>query len=168
MTDFAQVEKYVQENKAEIINLLFDFSLHDTLLFWSTDIKLFALQNHEWNSVLSQFASLTGMRYETTTTIDEPKENEKHKNSFRDFLNTLFLKELTAVYLASTEIKSVICGICLTKGILSAEKAFDCAFLEESFQTQQWGMTEEISEKRQNIQNKLAEVENYVRNGSLS
>lgn len=168
MTDFSQIEEYVRKNKDEVVNILSDFVLNDTLLFWAKEKDLALRQNDLWSGVLNEFYNITKIHYKTTTSLKEPEENEKNKGIFCSFLKTLPIKKLTAVYLAATNVRSVITSVCLVEGCLSVSETFQCAYLEEIFQTEKWGMTDEISAQHEKIKKSLYEVEKYVRNGNVS
>lgn len=168
MTDFSQIEEYVRKNKEEVVKILSDFVLHDTLLFWAKENELALREKSLWSDVLNEFYHITKINYKTTNSLKEPEENEKNKGLFCHFLKTLPIKKLTAVYLAATNVRSVITAVCLAEGCLSASEAFQCAYLEEIFQTEKWGMTDEISAQHEKIKKSLYEAEQYVRNGNVS
>ena len=61
--------------------------------------------------------------------------------------------------------RSVNLGAALVEGKISADEAFEAAFLEELWQAEKWGKVPEAEDKRQKIKEELREISRFVRPG---
>ena len=133
MIDFIEAEKYMVDNKEVVIGTLADFCLTDTLLFWSDKADIKDLQKEQWQPVLNWLAQRLNLHFCTTEDFCLPQENEQNCEKFAAYLRTLSGKQLTALYLAATNIKSPLLAVMFLAGKLSASEVFDLAFLEELY-----------------------------------
>lgn len=168
MIDFNEAEKYVTQNKELIIGTLTDFCLTDTLLFWSDKTEVKDLQREQWQPVLNWLAQKLNLHFCTTEDFCLPQENEQNSEKFAAYLRTLSAKQLTALYLAATNMKSPLLAVMFLAGKLSASEVFDLAFLEELYQVRQWGEDAAAANLRQTIRNDLITIEEYIKNGKMS
>lgn len=168
MIDFVEAEKYVAQNKELIIGTLADFCLTDTLLFWSDKTEVKDLQREQWLPVLNWLAQKLNLHFCTTEDFCLPQENEQNSEKFAAYLRTLSTKQLTALYLAATNMKSPLLAVMFLAGKLSASEVFDLAFLEELYQVRQWGEDAAAANLRQAIRNDLNAIEEYIKNGKMS
>jgi ATP synthase F1 complex assembly factor 2 len=162
MIDFAAAEKYVSENRDFIETTLAEFVLTDTLLFWSDNQEVKALQKEQWQPILDRLAEQNNWHFCTTEDFCLPQENERTGEKFATYLKTLSLKKLTALYLAATNMKSPLLGVAMIENILSSSTAFDLAFLEELYQTKKWGEDAAASNLRRKIFEDLQAIEGYL------
>ena len=156
---FSDVEKYALQNKEEVISLLCEYVSTDTILFWNTDEKLDILQQQKWQPIIDFANREIGLNLQKTYNLFP--QNANHQN-LKKYIRTLYLNELTALYAASSELKSVLLAIAFIKGKISAEEAFQRAFLEEFYQNKQWGTDKEAEEKRQQIKQRMVAIEGYL------
>lgn len=167
MIDFSEAEKYAVQNKELIIATLTDFCLTDTLLFWSDKAEVKDLQKQQWQPVLNWLAQRLDFHFCTTEDFCLPQENEQNSEKFSAFLRGLSAKQLTALYLAATNMKSPLLATIFLTGKLSASEVFDLAFLEELYQVRQWGEDIEAADLRLAIKDDLQQIEEYIKNGAL-
>lgn len=159
---FRDAEQYVLQNKKEIISLLAEFVLTDTILFWSADEDIKLLQRKKWQPIIDFANNEIGLNLQKTYEITPSSENEFCREAFKNYTRTLYLNKLTALYLAATELKSVLLAVALIKGKISATEAFNRAFLEEFYQNERWGTDKEAENKREQIKEKMLKIEGYI------
>ena len=167
MINFAEAEKYVAQNKELVINTLAEFVLTDTLLFWSNKPELKTLQQKQWQPVLNWLAQKHNLHFCTPEDFCLPQENEQNSERFVLYLRSLALKQLTALYLAATNMKSPILAMIFLAGKLGTADVFDLAFLEELYQVRQWGEDEAAANLRRQIKDDLLSIEEYIKDGAL-
>ena len=159
---FRDAEQYILQNKKEIISLLAEFVLTDTILFWSADEDIKLLQREKWQPIIDFADKEIGINLQKTYEIIPPSENNHCREAFKNYLRTLYLNELTALYLAATELKSVLLAVALVKRKISATEVFEGAFLEEFYQNERWGTDKEAENKREQIKENLLKIEGYI------
>ena len=159
---FRDVEQYVLQNKDDVISLLAEYILTDTILFWSEEEDLKFLQRDKWQSIIDFAGKEIGINLQKTYEITPPSENNLCREAFKDYLRTLYLNELTALYLAATELKSVLLAVAFIKKEISATEAFYRAFLEEFYQNERWGTDKEAENKREQVKDRMLKIEEYL------
>ena len=70
--------------------------------------------------------------------------------------------ELGMLYRATTLAGSLVLGLAMVRGEMSAEAMFDAAFLDELWQTEKWGSDWEAEDRRSNIRAELAHAELFL------
>lgn len=159
---FRDVEQYVLQNKEKIVSLLAEYVLTDTILFWSDEKDLNFLQQEKWQPIIDFVNKEIGINLQKTYKITPPNENNLYQEAFKIYIRTLYLKELTALYLGATELKSVLLSIAFVKKKISATEAFNLSFLEEFFQNKSWGTDKEAENKKEQIKETILKIEEYL------
>ena len=162
MIDMAEAEQYVAENKAHVVQLLSEFTLTDVLLFWSSKPEIKALQQQQWQPVLTWLSHKWQIEPLTTESLTTP-DNAALKAKMTEYLKTLDNKVLTAIYLAATNMKSPLLAVALVEGQIDAETALAATYLEELYQNLQWGEDEEALHGREKVRANLRQIADYVR-----
>ncbi len=70
--------------------------------------------------------------------------------------------ELGMLYRATTLGGSLVLGLAMVRGEMSAEAMFEAAFLDELWQTEKWGSDGEAEDRRRNIRAELAQAESFL------
>ena len=70
--------------------------------------------------------------------------------------------ELGMLYRATTLGGSLILGLALTRGEMTAEAMFEAAFLDELWHTEKWGSDWEAEDRRANIRTELGQAESFL------
>lgn len=154
----------VGENRAEIIDKLVQFAMTDMLLFWGQDKDLVERQQKLWQPILQWAHKVMDIDLRTTCKIDVPEQDRKTGYRLRCFLETLSDKEILAFFKAALNMRSVLLAAALVKGEINAEQAFEAAYVEELWQSENWGVVEEAQEKRDELKQELIDIENFLKN----
>lgn len=161
---FDEAQKYISENREQVTDLLADFSQTDVLLFYCTQPEIRKLQEQKWPPILDLCNQNLNTVFKADESLNVLPENKKSAEIFKNELRTLSLKQLTALYLAATNLKSPLLGFAMLQQKMSAAEAFDLAYLEELCQNERWGEDAEAVEKRRKVFEVLQQIEDYIKN----
>lgn len=153
----------VAQNRDVIIDKLVEFSGTDMLMFWGENKDLIERQRKVWQPILDWAQETLEMEFKTTQGIEVPVQDEKTGMRMRQFLESLSNKELLAFFKAALDMRSVLLAAALVKGRLSAEQAFEAAFIEELWQSENWGVVEEAQQRRDELRDELEEIEKFLK-----
>lgn len=162
-TDLKAALADVAQNREAIIDKLVEFSGTDMLLFWGENKDLIERQKLVWQPILDWVQDTMSLELKTTQGIDVPQQDEKSGALVHQFLESLTDKELFAFFKAALDMRSVLLAAALVKGRLSAEQAFEAAFIEELWQSENWGVVEEAQERRDELKDELKEIEKFLK-----
>ncbi len=162
-TDLKAALKDVSQNRDAVIDKLVEFSGTDMLLFWGENKDLIERQQKLWQPILDWAQQTMDMELKTTSGIDVPEQDEETGARMRAFLNSLSDKELLAFFKAALDMRSVLLAAALVKGRLTAEQAFEAAFVEELWQSENWGVVEEAQQRRDELKAELVEIEKFLK-----
>lgn len=161
MTDISKSAEYICEHRGETINNLIKFLPTDTILFWSENTELNALQQKKWQPLLDILNKTYNLNLKFTTGLTADK-NESNCRVFKKMLENLSDKELTGCFLAALESKSSLLGYLLAKKKIDALEAYSAAFLEEIYQNKYWGVDEAAANKQQQVKSMLIQIEEFL------
>lgn len=149
-------------NREQIIEKLVLFSQTDMLLFWGENKDLMKREEKLWGPILRWADEEMNLPLKTTTTLDVPEQDGQNGAKMRHFLESLSDKELLAFFKAALDMRSVLLAAALVKKRLNAEQAFEAAFVEELWQSENWGVVEEAERKRNELKQELADIEKFL------
>lgn len=152
----------IGKSRKEVIDRLVVFSQTDLLLFWGHEKDLIERQEKIWGPILQWANNEINVKFEKTQGLDVP-ENKASGEKLKDYLNSFSDKELAAFYVAALNMKSVLLAIALVKKRLSADEAFNAAFLDELWQAESWGVEKEAEKRRVELKKELHEIEDFLK-----
>lgn len=155
--------KEIGKNREEVVNRLVRFALTDMLLFWGQNKDLVEKQEKIWGPLLEWASYELNTKFIKTQGLDVPEQEKTSGHRLKLFLESLSDKELAAFYVAALNMKSVLLAIALVKKRLSAEEAFNAAFLDELWQAESWGVEKEAEKRRSELKKELHEVEDFLK-----
>lgn len=158
-----KMEREIGEHRDEIVDKMVQFLLTDMMLFWGQEKDLIASQEKVWRPLLEWAQQALDAKLVTTNDLDVPKENLQSGYRLKLFLQDLSDKELVAFYVAALDMRSVLLAAALVKGRLSADEAFEAAFLEELWQAKNWGADDEAENRRAELKQELIEIEEFLK-----
>lgn len=163
ITKLKQISAEIAEHRDEVIDKLVQFSLTDMLLFWGQEKELIQRQEEQWAPLLLWAKQELDTKFMTTQGLDVPEENKTSGYRLKLFMESLSDKELTAFYAAALDMRSVLLAAALVKGRITAEQAYQAAFLEELWQAENWGVEEEAEKRRQEIKTELQAITEFLK-----
>lgn len=152
----------IGKSRKEVIDRLVVFSQTDLLLFWGHEKDLIERQEKIWGPILQWANNEINVEFVKTQGLDVP-ENKASGEKLKDYLNSFSDKELAAFYVAALNMKSVLLAIALVKKRLSADEAFNAAFLDELWQAESWGVEKEAEKRRAELKKELHEIEDFLK-----
>lgn len=158
-----KAEKEIAEYREEIIEKLVQYSLTDMLLFWGQEEDLIDRQEKLWGPLLQWASDAFNARFVKTQGLDVLEENKESGYRLKIFMESLSNKELAAFYLAALNMRSVLLAAALVKGHINADEAFRAAFVEELWQSENWGTDEETQKKRDEMKEELKDIELFLK-----
>ena len=114
------------------------FAETDTICFFSSHPQeLLDLQQREWQPVI-EWVNGSGCAFKSTTGLDVPLLPDQTKAFLEKRLNALSDEAFYAFCAVSGGCRSVVLALAVLDGFITAERAFELAVLEESFQNKIW------------------------------
>jgi chaperone required for assembly of F1-ATPase len=156
----------IAENREIIIGRLIDFSMTDMLLFWGINKELAERQKQLWQPILDWMQDEINVKFITTSGLDVPRQDDIIVSQMRLFLKGLNDKQLLAFFKAALNMRSVLLAAALVKGRLTADAAFEAAFVEEIWQAENWGVVDEAESRRNDLKKELVEIENFLKSAA--
>ena len=134
----------VSEQSEEVISLLGEYGETD-LLYYRADSppELQKRQKLGWDPIIKWAENTFEVQINCGTGIVYIPQNEKLISETRKKINTLSIFELAAFYDMVSITGSLILGLAIINGRLSAEEAYQLSRIDEQWQLEQWGEDEE-------------------------
>ena len=139
------------EQKDELIKQLVSFVPTDTLLF-------LPVADEKVQKTLQTVNTFFNTEYVLSCGIEVLPQNVKQGEKVEQYLKSISGADIAFIYLAGKELRSVLLAVLLGTKKLKLQQAFDLAFYEELYQQRDWGKTEEIVKRQQNIFEKLVRL----------
>ena len=144
----------VSEQFEEVSSLLGEYGDTD-LLYYRADSPP-ELQNRQktgWDPIVNWAENTFKVQIYCGTGIVYIPQNEKLISEIRIKINNLSIFELTAFYDMVSITGSLILGLAIINGRLSAEEAYQLSQIDEQWQLEQWGEDEEaqVASNQKNI-----------------
>lgn len=162
MEDFSKATAEIAQNRDKVIEKLVQFSLTDTMVFWSTEKDLMEAQQKVWGPILKWANDGLKTQIQSTQSLEVPIVNLESGYRVRNFLHKLNDKELTVFYKAALLMKSVILAMAFVHREIDANQAFEAALLEEIWQNKAWGTTDDVEENQDQFKKELFEMEKIL------
>lgn len=162
-TQLEQAAADVKKYRPEIIDKLMKYTATDMLLFWGTDRELIAEQQKHWEPLIKWAEKEFDGKFNKTHGFDVNEENQESGYRLKAFLESLSDRELAAYYLAALNMRSVLLAAALVKKRITAEQAYQAAYLEQLFQENKWGKDEDAAAKLAERKKELYEIEDFLK-----
>ncbi len=117
---------------------------------------LVSRQHESWQPILDWAAASLGVQMQITVgvlPVEQPPESLKALN---DRLSRLDDMEFTAVASIAAACGSLILALALAEARIDGEQAFQCSQLDESFQSERWGLDEEAEARQLKLKEDIA------------
>ena len=153
----------IAKNRNLFINEILSF-IDTDLICYRADApnELVQLQNKKWDPIISIIEKYTGFRLETFIGIMPSKQKKAVHLKVKQLVNQFSDLEISALHRITNVTGSVFLSLCILKGDLYKNHAFELSFLDELWQAENWGNEEEASKKRENISLELNRLTYFV------
>jgi chaperone required for assembly of F1-ATPase len=115
-----------------------------------------------WQPLLDWLALSYDARLNTTTGILPVEQPEEAKQALHTAVERFDAMHLAALSSATHAAGSLVVGLALVEGRLTAAQAFEAAEVERTYQIEQWGEDREAAEERETIKRDLDSAERFV------
>ncbi|KAJ3144540.1 ATP synthase complex assembly protein atp12 [Irineochytrium annulatum] len=130
--------------RSGVIDLLLRYLNTDSICYHQTEPEaLVALQNQYWNPILDWASSRFSIKLDTTDGIASIRQPEASVQRLREHLESISTLQLAALERAVLTSRSLLIGLALMDGAVTAEFAADAARVEVYHQTRKWGEVED-------------------------
>ena len=150
----------VQSTRLDVIAAILRFGENDLLSYRvKTPVELAARQL-DWNEVLDWAADRYDARLAVTSGIQHVEQSAETLAAFRQAVEARDDFELAALHVLASITGSLVLGLAVLDGHLSAEDAFALSRLDETYQAEKWGRDPEAEERAAHL---AAEMEQAAR-----
>jgi len=150
----------VMSQQPAIIDELTGYGGNDLLCYRADDADLAARQQQQWQPWLDWAHTEFGVQLAVATGIMPLKQPEAAR--FYDPLKALDAWRLGVLHRAVTLGGSLVLGLGFLTGRLDAETLFATAFLDELWQSENWGSDYEAEDRRATIRAELGEAARFL------
>lgn len=150
-------------HRARLTDEILAYGKSDLLCYRAEEpATLVAHQDDAWNPLLDWAAKHFGARLRTGTGIafvDQPAESQE---AFAKAVAGRGDFALVGLHGAASLTGSLVLGLALVDGRLTAEKAFALSCLDETFQAEAWGRDAEAAARAERLGAELAAIERFL------
>ncbi len=149
--------------REETVRALLASAETDTLCYRAEHPAALAQQQAaQWQPVLAWAQERFGVSLAVTAGVSHRLQPPEALEVLEKVLSALDNFTLCGVQQAASLTGSVILALALAEGHLSADQVFSLAFLDELFQTSQWGEDPEATRRRQDIRTELEDTARFL------
>lgn len=153
----------VEPMRAGIVAQLATCAESDVLCYRAEEPDdLVARQEAGWQPLLDWAAREFGAGFTVTQGIMPVEQPRQAIYAVRTTIAALSTAELTALSAAVQACRSVVVGLALVSGRIGPDEAFALAEMDESFQIERWGETEEAGARRRRVRDDLRAAAAYL------
>ena len=148
-----------------------DRLIEETLAFGKSDLlcyraevpaALVVRQNESWNPLLAWAAERFGARLKTGTGIAFVDQSAESQEAFAVGVLTRDDFALAGLHVATSLTGSLVLGLALLEGRVTAREAFALSCLDETFQAEAWGRDAEAGARAERLGAELAAIERFL------
>lgn len=153
----------IQPLRAEIIAELLNYVEADLLCYRAADPdELVLLQAKVWQPVVDWAEQRYGQRWVLAAGVMPATQPAEVHAALAEAIHALDDFSLTALQLAASVVCSLITGLAMVEGRITAEEAYQIAVLDETYQNEQWGEDYEAIDRRANLRAELLQAEKFL------
>ena len=124
--------------------------------------ELVDLQNRSWNPIISFIKEYIDVEVEFFIGVMPSKQSSEIYIRIKTLINSFSDIEISLLHRMTNLTGSIFISICILKGDVLKNKAFELSFLDELWQAKNWGVEEESLDKRDKIAKELNRIISFV------
>ena len=124
--------------------------------------ELVDLQNSSWNPIISFIKKYIDVELKFFIGVMPSKQSLEIFNRLKTLINSFSDIEISALHRMTNLTGSIFISICILKGDVFKNEAFELSFLDELYQAKNWGIEEESLDKRDKIAKELNRIIFFV------
>lgn len=152
----------VAADPAAMVEGLAKYAGTDLLCYRAEEAALAGLQAREWQPWLDWAARVHGAPLGVTAGLMPVAQPAASLVALRAAVAAHAVEELAALGVAVPALGSLVLGLALSAGALSAERAHALAVLDETWQEQRWGVDAEAAARRARAAAEVALAERFL------
>ena len=124
--------------------------------------ELIDLQNSSWNPIISFIKKYIDVELKFFIGVMPSKQSLEIFNRLKTLINSFSDIEISALHRMTNLTGSIFISICILKGDVLKNEAFELSFLDELYQAKNWGVEQESLDKRDKIAKELNRIISFV------
>ena len=124
--------------------------------------ELVDLQNSSWNPIISFIKKYIDVELKFFIGVMPSKQSIEIFNRLKTLINSFSDIEISALHRMTNLTGSIFISICILKGDVLKNEAFELSFLDELYQAKNWGIEQESLDKRDKIAKELNRIISFV------
>lgn len=124
--------------------------------------ELVDLQNSSWNPIISFIKKYIDVELKFFIGVMPSKQSLEIFNRLKTLINSFSDIEISALHRMTNLTGSIFISICILKGDVLKNEAFELSFLDELYQAKNWGIEQESLDKRDKIAKELNRIISFV------
>ena len=124
--------------------------------------ELVDLQNSSWNPIISFIKKYIDVELKFFIGVMPSKQSLEIFNRLKTLINSFSDIEISALHRITNLTGSIFISICILKGDVLKNEAFELSFLDELYQAKNWGIEQESLDKRNKIAKELNRIISFV------
>ncbi len=159
----ATVIDRVSAQRDQVVAVALKFAETDLLCYRAEEPpELVARQSGDWQPLLDWAREELGADLRVTSGVLPVNQPYAALAALTERVSALSDHELMAVSAAAAAMGSLVLGIAVHHGRVTAESAGDLALLDEVFQMEQWGQDSEAMDRQRAIRREIQEAATYL------
>ena len=140
------------DNRNSYINDILDYIDTDLVCYRAENPKeLVELQKYKWDPIILLIEKYIGTKVQVFQGILPKKQNTTVYIKLTNLINQFNNFEISALHRITNITGSLFLSLCVLKKDISKNECFELSFLDEMWQSENWGFDEETSKKRKKI-----------------
>ena len=140
------------DNRNLYINDILDYIDTDLICYRAENPKeLVELQKNKWDPIILLIEKYIGTKVQVFRGISPKKQHTTVHSKLNNLINQFNIFEISALFRITNITGSIFLSLCVLKKDVSRNEAFELSFLDELWQSENWGFDEETSQKRKEI-----------------
>lgn len=147
-----------------VIEQIAKYAETDLICYWTDEPKDLAKRQAEtWMPYIDWAKETFGAEFKTQTGVIHIEQPAKALSAIQEAVNKYTDWELAALSIATHCTGSVIIGLALMRGHITALGAFEASQVDETYQIEKWGEDWEAADRREVIQKDLDSIVSYLK-----
>ncbi len=142
----------VTDNRNLYIDDILDYIDTDLICYRAENPKeLVELQKNKWDPIILLIEKFIGTKVQVFQGILPKKQHTSVHSKLNNLINQFNIFEISALHRITNITGSIFLSLCVIKRKISKNEAYELSFLDELWQSENWGFDKETSQKRKEV-----------------
>lgn len=152
----------VGAHREEMVAAILRFGESDLLSYRAEAPQALAQRQRQWDAYLSWAAELYGVQLKVTVGIGHVAQPPEALAALKDAITAQDDYALAALHVLASVTGSLVLGLAVLEGKLSAAEAFNLSRLDEAYQAEQWGLDPEAEARARRLATEMEDADRLV------